>query len=239
MLRKHKKLLTIAGIVSTIIIILNIGLIYLNTQVQNYLENVASKALGVDVRMESLRFYKLPATARINNLTINNIDKFSTPHLIKVSRINVNVKPTTLLTNIIEVNDFDIENLEVNIEQKLSNNNVLEFIESLKSETPQNSNLHNFKPQNFNPQTKPPESQTKLKLNFQVINIENTQVNLVLSALGVTTNQITFDLPNFRLTNVSSDNLEEILVSEFIQWLVQNILENILRDGGGKIPNIL
>lgn len=234
MTKKRKNWLTIAGIVGGVLIVLaaiiNVTLSRLDSALENYLENIVISTLGVQAEIQSLSLDKFRGNLLVNNLTINNPDNFSTPHVIKIDQVNIDVTPRSLLTDVVEINNFAINHIDVNIEQRLLNNNILTIINNLKSTQPSEPRTPS--------ETAEEKSQTKLKLNFDVIDVQNTKVNVTLAPLGFARN-LDFQLPNLRLTNVSSDDFEEILTSDFIREVVQDIFESIIRDGGEKIPEIL
>ncbi|MGI0497737.1 AsmA family protein [Limnospira platensis CENA597] len=234
MTKKRKNWLTIAGIVGGVLIVLaaiiNVTLSRVDGELQNYLENIVSSTLGVQAEIQSLSLDKFRGDLRVNNLTINNPDNFSTPHVIKIYQVDIDVTPRSLLTDVVEINNFAINFIDVNIEQRLLNNNILTIINNLKSTQPSEPRTPSETPEE--------KSQTKLKLNFDVIDVQNTKVNVTLAPLGFV-QVLDFQLPNLRLTNVSSDDFEEILTSDFIREVVQDIFESIIRDGGEKIPEIL
>lgn len=234
MTKKRKNWLTIAGIVGGVLIVLaaiiNVTLSRLDSALENYLENIVISTLGVQAEIQSLSLDKFRGNLLVNNLTINNPDNFSTPHVIKIDQVDIDVTPRSLLTDVVEINNFAINHIDVNIEQRLLNNNILTIINNLKSTQPSEPRTPS--------ETAEEKSQTKLKLNFDVIDVQNTKVNVTLAPLGFASN-LDFQLPNLRLTNVSSDDFEEILTSDFIREVVQDIFESIIRDGGEKIPEIL
>ncbi len=234
MTKKRKNWLTIAGIVGGVLIVLaaiaNVTLLRVDSQLQNYLENTVSSTLGVPTEIQSLSLDKLRGDLRINNLTINNPDNFSTPHVLKIHQVDIDVTPRSLLTDVVEINNFAINYIDVNIEQRLLNNNILAIINNLKSTQPSEPQTRT--------ETTEETSKTKLKINFDVIDVQNTKVNVTLAPLGFASS-LDFQLPNLRLTNVSSEDFEEILTSDLIRQVVQDIFESIIRDGGEKIPEIL
>lgn len=234
MTKKRKNLLTIAGIVGGVLIVLaaiiNVTLSRLDSSLKNYLENIVSSTLEVKAEIQSLSLDKFRGNLLVNNLKINNPDNFSTPHVIKIDQVDIDVTPRSLLTDVVEINNFAINHIDVNIEQRLLNNNILTIINNLKSTQPSEPRTPS--------ETAEEKSQTKLKLNFDVIDVQNTKVNVTLAPLGLASS-IDFQLPNLRLTNVSSDDFEEIMTSDFIREVVQDIFESIIRYGGEKIPEIL
>lgn len=234
MTKKRKNLLTIAGIVGGVLIVLaaiiNVTLSRLDSSLKNYLENIVSSTLEVKAEIQSLSLDKFRGNLLVNNLKINNPDNLSTPHVIKIDQVDIDVTPRSLLTDVVEINNFAINHIDVNIEQRLLNNNILTIINNLKSTQPSEPRTPS--------ETAEEKSQTKLKLNFDVIDVQNTKVNVTLAPLGLASS-IDFQLPNLRLTNVSSDDFEEIMTSDFIREVVQDIFESIIRYGGEKIPEIL
>lgn len=235
--RRQKKGWAIAGIVAGIFIVVaalaNVALSGIDRQVQTYLESVAGDTLGVPVDIQSLSLNEFGGDLEIENLTLQNPPGFATPYLMKIDRLDLQLQPRTLFSDVVAIDDFSVNNVDINIEQNLAGNNVLKVVDRLNSEGNTRASVGD------RGGLETAETGKKLKLNFRAIAVRNTRVNLVLSSFGLVADPVHFKLPDLRLTDVSSDELQAVLTEELIASFVGDLFEGIVRDGGEQIPDLL
>ncbi|MGC9528312.1 MAG: AsmA family protein [Limnospira sp.] len=236
MRQKRKKWWAIVGIVAVTLIavatLLNLLLSQVDREIQTSLEALASDTLGVPVQIQSLSLDELGGDLQIQNLTVQNPPGFQTPHLMKIDRLNLKLRPFTLWQDIIQINHFSGEQIDINIEQKLTDNNVRRIVDTLTAQDDTQASRDR-------PQIQEKKGDKKLELHFDEIRLNTVRVNLTLSPLGLTTNSVDLALPNLRLTDVSSDQIETILASELIAQFVRGVFKSVIRDGGENIPELL
>lgn len=222
-----------AGILIVIVALANVGLSRLDRQVQTYLESVVAHTLGVPVEIQSLSLNEFDGGLEIDNLTLQNPPGFATPYLMKIDRLDLQLRPRTLFSDIVEIDNFSVDTVHINIEQNLAGNNILKVVDRLNSEENSGGSGGEIG------RSETAETGKKLRLNFRAIAVRDTRVNLVVSSFGLTADPIHFKLPNLQLTDVSSDELQAVLTEELIAEFVRGLFESVVRDGGEKIPDLL
>ena len=89
-------------------------------------------ALGVKTTVDSVSLGLLSGQARVNDLAIANPEGFKTPHLMQADRIDVAVKTGSLLGDTIQVDKFEIDGLDLNLEQKVGATNISALLDNIK-----------------------------------------------------------------------------------------------------------
>lgn len=217
----------IAGILIILVVALGVVWARLDATVESNIEQIASATLGTDTRIEKLRLGLLDGQMEIGEVTINNPKGFKTPYFMKAKHLELKIKPATLLGEIIEIQAFKVNALDVNIEQRFINNNLLEIWNSLQQHVDGTA------------QRREDKTGKKLKLTFDFITVKNIFANVILSPLDTNTKTLNFEISNLELKEITQAKFQAILTSEFIKNLVSEILMSIVEQGKNSFPNQL
>ena len=208
--------------------------IFIDTIVKTGIEKGGSYALQVDTTVDDVSLSLLRGRLSIDNLTIANPPKFETPHLMIMNHFALAVDRGSLLSDTVTVHDFVIDGLDINIEQKLTGNNVSVIMK----------NLERFQSSGEQPPPTTPEEDTKGKPGGKKIKVDRILVkNIVahiqpISGAGKLTT-LTVKIDELPFDNVTSDNAAGVTIPTLTQRLIPAILMAVLEKGGDIIPGDL
>jgi uncharacterized protein involved in outer membrane biogenesis len=184
------------------------------------IEQNASSALGVPTHIGKLNLNLAGGTVGIEALTIDNPNGFSTPYLIKVSSFGVKLKPMSLIGETIEVQTVELDGLEINVEQKLANNNILTVGEKLQQRSGEQAKQGD-------------RGEKKVKAGY--VSIKNVKANVQLSAFGQAISN-SIQVPPIELKDIGSDNAQGVVLSEFMRKLVGEIVTAVTNQVKASLP---
>lgn len=201
-----------------IIIALGIGWALIDTLAEKGIEKGATYALGVETTVDDVDLSLLNSSLELEGLKISNPPNFGTPHLMKMDKLETELVASSLMGDTVEVTKFEIDGLDVYIEQTLTGSNVSKIMENLEK-------LSSGK--------KPDEEGAGgKKVKIGRILITNTVAHLNLGGLA----EGTVKIPEILLTDVTSDNANGVVMSELTAKLVTAILSAVLEEAGEQMP---
>jgi hypothetical protein len=228
MTRLSKFYKIVALILLGILLMLGIGWLRLDSAIANNLKRNLSTTLGVYPQIEQLHYQLFTGRLKIESLTLNNPNGFATPYFMKANRLQVQVDPLSVFSKITKLQVFVIENIDVNIEQKLTQNNALQILSNAKQQ------------RRLNLQANVVGGQKRFNLERAIINNVTTEFNL---ALGLQEDFLNIDLPKIEaleLRNLTPENIQGVVLGDLIDRFVSGIMKNIVAESQIKIPeNIL
>jgi hypothetical protein len=193
----------------------------LDRLVTTSIEGESSKALGVSVKVENLKLNPFNGQLAIAKLTIDNPAGFATDYLMRFDRLELKLQPLSLLGEDIKIDDFALDRVDLNIEQKLNRNNMAEIASFLQ-------------------QNQPPPDRRDREKKFQVnqVAIERAMATLTVSYL-LSANTWNFAVDNITLREVTPENASGLVLKELSGKLVLGIANAILKTNRDKLPPII
>lgn len=125
-MKKLKKLLLITGILVVVLIVaavLVVGL-FLDKIVKTGIETVGPKVTQVTMKVDAVNISMLSGSAKIKGFVIGNPDGYKEPTAISVGLAEVQVVPSSLLSDKIIVKNVQVDAPEITFEGGLSGNNL-------------------------------------------------------------------------------------------------------------------
>ena len=159
---------------------------------------------------------------KIVELTVANPEGFSDRRLMQSGRFELHLRPASVFTDTIELRRFELDGLEINIEQRLAGSNVGKVIDNLKRLASDDA---------------PAESEGEgKKIKVARISIKNVVANFYLLPDLAPGGPLTVKLPEIELTDVASGD-EGVTVSELVSRLMTAILAAVFEKSEGIVPN--
>ena len=189
-------------------------------------EQGGTYALGVETTVEDLSLSILGGRLTMDGLTVGNPEGYRTPYLMKSGHFEVEVDTGSLFSDPIVVNKFELDGLEVNIEQKVGTSNVSEVL----------ANVERLASGEEETEEQVEEQGSKVKVDRIVI--KNITANVQLLPIAGSATVLTVKVARLELNDVSTGE-EGATVSELIRQLVPAILAAIIEEGRGTIPGDL
>jgi len=216
-----RKLLRIplAGVL-LLIIAGTVGVFAVDYLVKIGLERGTTYALGVDAQVDKVDLSLVRGQLEIDGLLISNPEGFSVPHFMESGSLKIDLVPASLLKETISLESFELDGLEVNIEQKLLDNNVKQIL----------GNLERFKRDGV--KKEPPGRKVKI----DTLRIRNVVARFHLVPKLLKSQELSIEVPDIELTDVTSDDARGIVVAELVARIVPAVLEGVLKSSEGKVP---
>lgn len=178
----------------------------------------ASKALGVGVQVQDITLAVFAGKLNINGLQIDNPKDYANPHLLTLGNAFVAVNVKSLLTDTVEIERIQLDNIALTIEQKGLTNNLQEILNNLPKTT-----------------STPQEKQTGGKnLKIKQLQINGAQVNVKLLPIPGRADTVTLKLAPITLENLGTD--QPMDVSMLTGVVLKSLAGGIAQQGKELLP---
>ncbi|MCA1903711.1 MAG: AsmA family protein [Cyanobacteria bacterium KgW148] len=202
----------VAGLVLAIVLAIGIFWFKGGELVSNRLAPRISAALGTPAQIDQAKLNPIMGTISIPKIAISNPSGLNTPYFMEINNLDIKVKNLSLLQPTLQMENFSIDNWNINIEQTLSNGNISEIAAYIQKNKPQPT-----------PEDKPIK-QRKILSSKVTIGAVNTKLRF--SFLGQQIDR-EFKFDDITLTNLTQ-NETPIILDEYIVRLVSQTLKSIL-----------
>ena len=209
----------IGFIIILIIIFLFIIYFSMDSLVKKGITHYGSDALGVPVTVGHLSLSTVNGKGSIEDFEIGNPKGYKSSYAMKVGKLSFSVKPKTLFTNHIVINDIKIDSLDVNYEIGPKGNNIDQLRKNVKSSI--DSDTASSASDKSKPKSKPEAKKTITLYLFSVTN------SSVTGDLGMA--KKTIKLPDIVLKDLGTDKPLPVaqLVQIFLNKLTSEISQHI------------
>lgn len=182
----------------------------------------AQKALQVDVRLEGVGLKLLAGEASLTNLEIDNPEGYNNPTFLKLGHAYVDLGVSTLLSDTVEIETVQLEDINLVIEQKGMTNNLKDILNNLPETEPSE------------PETKPAKEGAGKNLRIKVLEIKNVQVEAKLLPIPGRADQVKLPPINIRLENIGT--AEKVDMAGLIKKIITEISKGIADKGKDLLP---
>ena len=213
-----------AIILVIVLVIVLVGLIMIDSIAKAGLEKGARYALGVDTRVDKVGLSLLRGRLSIDGLNLSNPEGFSAAHLMRSGRFDLELKPSSAFSDTIVLNRFELDGLDINIEQKVGQSNISKVADNLRK---------------FDTKEKQKGEATKTKgkkVKVDKIRITNVVAHFYLLPQLSPAGPITVKIPEIELSNVSSDQAEGVVVAQLFSRIVPAVLASVVQGAKGIVP---
>jgi uncharacterized protein involved in outer membrane biogenesis len=188
------------------------------------IESAATRALGVAVTVGRVDLSILTGKVAIQKLNVQNPLGYEIPHLLQLGRVVVKLRPMSLLSETVQVNQIILEDTTLTIEQKGLSNNLSEVMKSIKRDRAAAGGE----------QARPAEEKGK-KLRIEQVKIKNTKVRVKLLALPGQADVVELKLAPIRISGLSSEGRMDAaaVATKVLVALAQGVAEQ----GVGVLPS--
>ncbi|MBL4701548.1 MAG: AsmA family protein [Phycisphaeraceae bacterium] len=229
------KRLVIFVVAVLLLIAVGVGVLffYIDNIAKTGIEKGGQYALGVPTELESINISIFSGKCDLNNLRIANPAGFEFAHFMKINKGEFALDTTTLRSDVIAIDKLHFTGVELSIEKIKSGANYQVILDNLQKTMASDSQTD--KPSE---DTSGGDSGGGKGFVIRDILIEDISVNINMDALGLgaaVKKTIRLKEP-IHLTNVGSAEDAGAQMSTVIAQLVQTMLAEIIRQGGGLIP---
>ena len=217
--------IAIGLVVLLIVVVLVIGLA-VDSIVKASIETGGSYALGVATEVKSVDLGVFSGKATIDGLQVANPEGFKSECLMKSGRFHVAVTPGSLMSDTVEVTRFELDGLEMNIEQTLSGSNVKTILKNLeKFESDEEPT------EEQPPAEEPPPGEGK-KIKVDTILIKDVTARFYL----LSSTPVPVRIPEMKLENITSDESGGVIIGRLMSRLIPAILAGVIEQAGDTVP---
>lgn len=227
----------LAIILVVLLILAAIGVGVLFTQINNIakagIEKGGTYALGVPTKLVSIDIALFSGKCNLDHLTIANPADFTYDNFMKIGQGEFALDTSTLRSDVIVIDKLHLSGVELSIEKTRQGANYQVILDNLQRTADAIKG-----DQTTTEPTKPTDEKEGSGFVIKDILIENVSVNVNVDTMGLGTNvkkTITLKEP-IHLTNVGSAQDAGAQMSTVIAKLVQTMLAEVIRQGGGLIP---
>ena len=188
------------------------------------IETGGTYALGVATNVDSVSLSLLGGEMKINGLKVANPEGWKTPHLMKAERIEVGLRLGSLLGDTVEVNRFEIQGLDMNIEQKLGASNVSDLLNNIKAKTGDGKKEQ-------------PKEAGGRKVKVGRVVVRDVVAHAQVLPVGGNATTLDIKVPEIVMDNVTQDNAAGVAVPELMRRLFPAILASVVDKAKGALPD--
>jgi len=221
---KVKKIATVVGVVLLILILTAavIFKLYGNQLIRKGIIAGAQKTLQVGVRLDSVSLKVLAGKADLKNLEIDNPEGYKNPTFLKLGHAFVDLNVSSLLSDTVEIETVQIEDINLVIEQNGLSNNLKDILNNLPESQP------------AEPETKPAKKGAGKNIQIKVLEIKNVQVEAKLLPIPGRADQVKLPPINIRLENIGT--AEKIDMAGLTKKILTEISKAVADKGKGLLP---
>ena len=220
----------VLGIVVILIALVLVSWLLIDSIAKTAVEKGTTYALDVETQLAEMSIDLLKGKVMMDGLTIANPEGFVSDHLMHSGRFDLEVTPASVLSDTVEVKRFELDGLDVNIEQKLNGSNVSKVLKNLKR-------LAGGKKQDNAEKPQGDEERKGKKIKVNTIVIKNVVAHFHLIPKLIPGGPLTVRVPEIRLENVTSDDSPGLRISELVAKLMPAILKGIFEQAEGTVPS--
>ena len=216
-------------ILSTIVIVLVVLVVVIALAVNIFgdqalkagVETGASKAMKVDVTLNDISLGILAGKLNMNELVVNNPEGYQNPTFIELGHGFVDLNTKSLLSDTIEIDTMQFDNIKLTIEQKGLTSNLKEILNNLpKTESTEEE-----------PAT---EEKAGKKLLIKQLDINGIEVKAKLLPVPGRADTVTLKINPIHMENIGSD--EDIDMPKLVTKIILAIAGGIAGQGKDLLP---
>ena len=224
-----KLVLKLIGLV-VVLVIVAIVVIYfsLNSLVKKGVETIGPQLTKVEIKLNRVSLSPLSGRGELGGLFIGNPEGFKTPSAVQLDIVRLGLEPSSVLSDVIVVNEVLVKGPEITLEGTLGgDNNLSKILDNLKasagaSETP------------AKPGTEPPAKKEK-KFYVKDVLIEGGKVHLSMTLFQG--QAATVPLPAVHLQNIGTPE-EGVTSAELSKQIMVALLENVTKAAAEGVANL-
>ncbi len=206
---------------------------WMNELAKSGIEQGATYALGVDTTLDEAKIGVFSGQFGLAGMHVANPPDFNAASFLQLNRGDVAVTLGSLMGDKVEVPYLKLSGIELTLEhdgQRANYDVILEHLKSVGGDA--------------GPDSEPTEPQPddtgsgKKYVIYEVV-INDVTVNGHFKIVGDKTTDVSFKIPEIRLTEVGSDSEGGVLLSQVSGTLLQAVLEAVVRQGGDVLPDLI
>jgi len=194
------------------------------------IETAATKTLNVGVSIENIDLSILGGKISIDNLSINNPPGYQYDKLLELEKAKIEVEIKSLLSDVVNIRDINIDGVNVVLEQRgVYSNNLQDIISSIRAKEKQAHRPAGEKPH------KEGARPAGKKLHIDNLEISNITVKVKLLPVPGKADTITLKLSPIKMTDLGGD--DKLDTAGLSSKILCVIADGVAKEGGGVLPS--
>jgi len=220
-----KNIIKIALLILVILIIVGVVAVtlYANKAVKWGIETAGTSALKVPVGLGKANLSILGGSLGLQNLTIENPADYKNRQFLSLKNASFKVKTSSLLSDIIEIPEIKIADVNVVVEQKGLSNNIKEILNNISSGEKQPA------------ETEKAKAEGGKKLHINNLEITGVVVKVKLLPVPGKADTIPLPLPPIRMKDLGNDGT--MTTGKLVSKIIVAISQGIAESGAGILPD--
>ena len=214
----------VVAIVLLVLVLLSV-FIFLNSIVKKGVETVGPVLTKVDVRLGSAKLSPFNGNGELSNLHVGNPEGYKTPAAIELRSVKVALKLRSVLSDVIVVDEVNIQGPEITFEGGLSGNNLSQILKNLEGA-----------PEDVKSTPKGKTSSEGGK-KFYVKDVVVNGGKISVSVTGMGGKAVTVPLPPIHLTNIGSEN-NGVTAAQLCKEILKPIVSSAMKSGTEAITGL-
>lgn len=217
-----KIIYTVVVVIAVLLIIAVIAInLFADSAVKIGIESAGTNALKVGVAVDSVDLSILGGKIGFQNLVIDNPPGYENEKLLELGQAKIAVDTGSLLTDIVNIKDIQLDGVSVVLEQKgITSNNLQDIMKSLPAKDKES--------------TEPSEPAGK-KLHIDNLEITNAQVKVKLLPIPGKADTLTLKLDPIKMTDLGGEN--DIDTGALVSKVLLALAGGIAKQGAGLLPD--
>ncbi|HXC35083.1 MAG TPA: hypothetical protein VNV43_04365 [Candidatus Acidoferrales bacterium] len=213
-----KKILLRVVLAVFVLIVLALVVVFfsLNSIVKKGVETLGPDMTKVEVRLGSADISPFSGGGKLSKLFVGNPEGFKTTSAIQMGDIKVGVKVSSVLKDVIVINEINIQAPEITLEGNLSGNNLSKILDNVSGTDEK---------QKATPAAAGAKKEKKYCVKELMIDGGKINLSLDLSILGG--KSATIPLPAIHLSNIGTET-DGVTAAELVKQILKPLLESVL-----------
>jgi len=218
---KMKRILLFAGIGLVVLVVALVVAVslFLDSGLKRGVETFGPRLTKTSVKLDDVSISLLSGSGKVKGFELGNPEGFKSPTAIKVGTATLAVKPGSLFSEKVVVNEINVQGPEITFETDLRGNNLSKILSNLEEAT--------GGPAQTTPAETEPEASRKLQVNEFVVT--GGKINVSLTALGG--KGATVPLPEIRLKDLGTGP-EGITAASLTKQVLNVVLNEAIKSAG-------
>ena len=226
----------VIGIAVLVLVALVVVFFSLNSIVKKGVETVGPMITKVDVKLGSADISPFSGSGKLSKLVVGNPEPFKSPSSMQVGDCKVGAQLGSLMSDVIVVNEINVQSAEVTLEGSLKGNNLSKLLDNIEGSSAEAGNQPK-------PKGAPPTagaSKSSKKFIVKDVLIQGTQVHAALDIPGLGMQTFTLPLPPVHIQDigvkeggVTAEQLTKAIMKPLFDAIMQAAEQQIGNLGGG------
>jgi hypothetical protein len=184
--------------------------------VKTGVETVGPVLTKTTVKLDKAQFRLMAGRLNLEGLVVGNPEGFKTPSAFQVGQITLQVKPGSVFSDVVEIDELTLKSPEITYEHRgLTDSNIKTLLDTVTASS--------GKPAEKTPTAQAPAGTIK-RFRVKLINIEGAKVNVSATLLGG--GAASLSLPSLKLENIGTSG-DGVTAGELTKEILGKILKSV------------